>query len=177
MNIQDAWENALKNTEIVRPRVLPLSQLEATALPYILLSPSGSTTIVRRGEVVVERPAIVLPQNMPQFEGFDFEEEMGIDGEFLKSFFLVRGVRFPSLKYQNISSTQETYSGHLPSAVEHFANRFQREENVKSGLLTGPSETWPMSVLVFVCGQVVKSADGDIRRLLEGGGFAPPSLS
>ena len=100
MNIQDAWENALKKTEIIRPRVLPLSPDDTTPLPYILLSPAGSKTIVRKGEVLVERPAIVLPHNMPQFEGFDFEKEMDINGEFLKSFFLVRGVRFPSLKYQ-----------------------------------------------------------------------------
>ena len=177
MNIQDAWENALEKTEIIRPRVHPLCANEATQLPYILLSPDGPTTIVRKGEVVVERPAIVLPQNMPQFEGFDFEKEMEINGEFLKSFFLVRGVRLPSLKYQNKSTTQEVFSGQLQSAVQHYANRLQREEDVKAGLLTGPSETWLMSVLVFVCGQVVKSADGDIRRLLEGGGFAPPSLS
>jgi hypothetical protein len=177
MNIQDAWDNALKNTEIIRPRVQPLSPNEATPLPYILLSPSGSTTIVRRGEVVVEKPAIVLPHNMPQFEGFDFEKEMEINGEFLKSFFLVRGVRFPSLKYQNTKMSQESYAGSLPSAVQHFADRLQREENVLAGLMTGPSETWPMSVLVFVCGQVVQSAEGDIRRLLEGGTFTPPSLS
>lgn len=177
MNIQDAWERALKNTEIVRARVLPLSPTQATALPYILLSPAGSKTLVRQGEVTVESPAIVLPQNMPQFEGFDFEKEMQIDGEFLKSFFLVRGVRFPSLKYQNKQGAAETFEGHLPSAVEHFANRLQREENVHAGLLTGPSETWPLSVLVFVCGQVVRSADGDIRRFLEGGQFLPPSLS
>lgn len=177
MNVQDAWENALKKTEIIRPRVLPLSPSAPTPLPYILLSPAGATTIVRKGEVVVEQPAIVLPHNMPQFEGFDFEKEMAVNGEFLKTFFLVRGVRLPSLKYQNTNTAVESFKGHLPSAVEHFANRLEREENVKAGLMTGPSEIWPMSVLVFVCGQVIKSADGDIRRLLEGGNFAPPSSS
>ena len=38
---------------------------------------------------------------MPHFEGFDFEEGMRLNEDLLMSFLLVRGISFPSLKYNN----------------------------------------------------------------------------
>ena len=49
----------------------------------------------------------------------------------------------------------------------HYGNRLQREENVNLGLITGSEELWQLSVLVFVCDQVVKSADGDFKKLYD----------
>ncbi len=170
MNIQDAWEKALKITEIIRPRVQPLQTFEATQLPYIFLSESlvnPGDTVVRRGNIRVERPAILLPHNMPQFEGFEFEESLHMNEEILKSFFLVRGVSFPSMKYNNKTDSLDVFGGCLPAAREHYGNRLQREENVNAGLITGSEELWQLSVLVFVCDQVVKSADGDFKKLYD----------
>ena len=78
MNIQDGWEKALKYTKIIRPRPKDLLTFEATEVPYIFLSESLvnlGDTVVRKGQIMVEKPAIILPSNMPQFEGFDFEKE------------------------------------------------------------------------------------------------------
>ena len=122
---------------------------------------------VRKGEVTVEKPAIVLPFNMPQFEGFDFEKEMNFNEDILKSFFLVRGVTFPSMKYNNIQSSLEVYEGNLSKAVEHYSSLLQRDENVHTGLIMGPEDSWPFSVIIFVAGQVARSAEGDIRRLFD----------
>ena len=75
MNVQDSWENALKATKIIRPRAQNLQTFSDTDLSYIFLSKAlvnAGDTIVRKGEVLVEKPAIVLPNNLPQFEGFDF---------------------------------------------------------------------------------------------------------
>ena len=170
MNIQDAWEKALKRTEIIRPRVQPLHTFEATLLPYIFLAESrvnSGDTVVRKGEIRVEKPAIVLPMNLPQFEGFEFEEDLQMNEDILKSFFLVRGVTFPSMKYNNKVDSLDVFEGRVPKALEHYANHLQREENVHTGLITGSEEIWQFSVLVFICDQVAKSADGDFRKLFE----------
>ncbi|MEK6732717.1 MAG: hypothetical protein AABY55_03740, partial [Candidatus Omnitrophota bacterium] len=78
MNIQDGWEKALKHTKIIRPRPKALLTFETTEVPYVLLSESSvnlGDTVVRKGQILVEKPAIILPSNLPHFEGFDFEKE------------------------------------------------------------------------------------------------------
>ena len=171
MNIQDAWDKAVRKTEIVRPRVLPLQTHSVTRLPYICLSESSvnpGDTAVRRGEVIVEKPAIVLPQNLPQFEGFDLEKEMHVNEDLFKSFLLVRGVQFPAMKYNNKNSSVDVFEGGLSKAIERYKKDLQQSENVHTGLIAGPEDCWQFSVLLFVCSQVARSADGDIRRLLDG---------
>ena len=69
MDIHKSWEKALKRTEIIRPRVQPLHAFESTHLPYIFLGESSVNTgdsVVRKGEVLVEKPALVLPPSTPQ---------------------------------------------------------------------------------------------------------------
>ena len=170
MNIQDSWEKAVKKTEIVRPRVSPLSTFSVTHLPYVCLSESvinDGDTVVRRGEVLVEKPSIVLPHNLPQFEGFDFEKEMHVNEDLFKSFLLVRGVQFPGMKYNNKSYSVDVYEGGLSKAIEYHKTMLQQNENVHTGLIAGPEDCWQFSVVLFICSQVFRSADGDIKRLLD----------
>ncbi len=170
MSIQDSWEKALRKTEIIRPRVQPLHTYATTQLPYLCLSESkinSGDTVVRKGEVLVEKPSIILPQNMPQFEGFDFEEEMHFNEELLKSFFLMRGISFPSMKYNNKTASLDVYEGSLSKAIEHYKTFLQNNENVHTGLIMGPEDVWQFSVLIFVCSQASKSAESDIKRLFD----------
>ena len=170
MNIQERWEKALKRTEILRPRVHPLDTFGSTHLPYIFLAESAinsGDTVVRKGEVVVEKPSLVLPFNTPKFEGFDFEEKLHVNPDFLMNFLLVRGVTFPSLKYNNKTDVLEIFEGRLKKAVEHYANFLQRSEDVHTGLFAGTEDNWQFSVLIFICTQVARSADNDLKKLLE----------
>jgi hypothetical protein len=170
MNIQDSWEKALKRTEIVRPRVTPLETYAATIVPYTFLAESSiniGDTVVRNGEVSVEKPSIVLPFNLPQFEGFQFEEDLKVNEDLLKSFFLVRGISFPSFKYNNRTSSVDIYEGKLSQAVEHFARQHHEKEDVNSGVIVGPEDAWQFSVLIFVCSQMARSAGNDVKRLFD----------
>ena len=170
MDLYEAWEKALKTTRIIRPRVQPLSTHETTRLPYIFLSESAvnrGDTAVRKGEVSVERPAIVLSSGLPQFEGFEFEEKMRLNEDFLKTFFLVRGVSFPSMKYKNLSSL-DVHEGTIASAIERYSADLARDENVTTGLIAGQEDCWPLGVLIFVAGQAARSAPNDFRRLYGG---------
>ena len=170
MNIQEIWEKAVKKTEIIRPRVMPLSAHSVTHLPYVCLSESAvnaGDTVVRRGEVTVEKPVIVLPHNMPQFEGFDFEKEMHVNEDLFKSFLLVRGVQFPAMKYNNKSYSVDVFEGGLSKAIEHHKSLMQQHENVHTGLVAGPEDCWQFSVVLFICSQIMRSADGDLKRLLD----------
>ncbi len=170
MDIQKHWEKALRKTEIIRPRVQALSPLAETRVPYVMLSESSintGDTVVRRGEVVVEKPAIVLPFNLPHFEGFDFESDLHASEDAITNFFLIRGVNFPSLRYNHRSDQIQVFEGSLSKAIDHHLALLQKDENVSTGLLAGPDDSWQFSVLIFTAGQIIRSADGDIRHLFD----------
>jgi hypothetical protein len=170
MDLHEAWGKALKQTEIVRARVSELQTFQATNVPYILLSESEineGDTVVRRGEVVVDKPSLILPPNMPQLEGFDFKDKPGFDQQAMLNFLLIRGVGMPSLKYNNTTSGLDVFEGNLNKAVKHCLGQLQSQENVSTGLFIGPDDVWPLSLLIFVCSQVARNTESDIRKLIE----------
>lgn len=170
MDIYNFWLKALKNTEIIRPRVHGLLSNQDTQVPYIMLSESSinlGDTVVRKGEVVVEKPALVLPPASPQLEGFEFAVDENFKQDAFVNFLLVRGVTLPSMKYNNTTNSLEVFDGDLAKAVGHYGNLLQRQENVTTGLITGPEDGWQFSVLVYICSQVARHAERDIRNLLK----------
>ena len=170
MDIYDFWVKALKSTQIIRPRVNGLLSQKDTAVPYIMLSESSvnvGDTVVRKGEVVVEKPALVLPPASPQLEGFQFAPDENFKQDAFVNFLLVRGITLPSMKYNNTTNSLEVFEGDLAKAISHYGNFLQRQENVTTGLIAGPEEGWQFSILVYICSQVVRNAESDIRNLLK----------
>jgi hypothetical protein len=170
MDIQESFEKALKETEIIRSRVLSLQTFSDTHVPYILLSASSinhGDTVVRKGEVVVQKPSLILPPNIPQFEGFDIQEEVNMDSDSMINYLLVRGIALPSMKYNNKTSSLDVFEGKLDEAIKHYGNHLQAQENTSTGLLIGPEDVWPFSLLIFICGQIARNSSTDIRKLLE----------
>ncbi len=170
MNIEENWQKALKHTELIRSRVMPLSTFESTPLPYIFLAESAvnaGDTIVRQGEVAVDKPSILLPENLPQFEGFEFDNESSLRHDFITTFLLMRGIKFPSLKYHNKTEILDLYEGHIGKAAAYWNDKLTRMEDVRTGLLRGPEDCWQFSLLILVAHQIVRQADGDIRKLME----------
>lgn len=172
MDFEAAWKKALKNTEIIRNRIHGLQTKDHTQVPYVLLCESSinvGDTVVRQGEVIVQKPALFLPPNNPQFSGFEFEQEDSarIDQNSLVNFLLVRGITLPSLQYNNSTSSLDIYEGRLSQAIEHYKKKLQQEENVLTGLIAGPEDFWQFSLLIFICTQIARNAEVDIRHLLE----------
>ncbi len=170
MDIYKAWNRAIRNTEIIRSRVQGLMTFQETRVPYIFLAESEvnlGDTVVRQGEIVVEKPTLVLPPNVPQFQGFQFENDFEGTENDLVNLLLVRGITLPSFKYNNKTHQLDIFEGKLSQAIKHYLELLQREENVRSGLLTGPEDCWQFSVLVFICSQIARNANTDIRRILD----------
>ena len=170
MEFHEAWARALKETEIIRSRVLALPTYDDAHVPYVFLSPSTlnqGDTVVRRGKILVQRPALMLPPNIPQLEGFDFEKAEGETDHSILSFLLVRGITLPSLKYNNQTYSLDIYEGDVRKAVSFFANQLEREEDVQTGLLTGSEDSWQFSILIFICSQIARNTEVDLRRLMD----------
>ena len=168
MDIDEQWQKALKQTELLRLRALDLATFEATPLPYIFLGESSvnaGDTVVRRGQVLVERPALIWPS--AQLEGFAFESDWQVRDEAILNFLLVRGIRFPSMRYRHELSSLDLREGSLQQTVDHFTEQLKQAEDLATGLVVGPEEAWQFSVLILVASLVSRSAEGDLRRLLD----------
>lgn len=170
MDIFKNWEDALKRTEIIRSRVKELMTFADTSVPYVLLSSSSinmGDTVVRKGKVKVSKPSIVLPPSIPQFYGFDLDQKGSFQENMVTNFLMVRGITMPSLKYNNELYSIDIFESQLETAISHYHNDLQRKEDVQTGLLVGPEDCWQLSLLIYICSQVVKNAQNDIKRLLE----------
>jgi len=172
MDIHKSWEKALARTEIVRARIKNLMTFDDTTVPYIVLSASSvnmGDTVVRQGDVVVTKPAIILPPNIPQFLGFDLEEsfENNFGEQMLTNFLMVRGVAMPSLKYSNQAYSVNVHEGGVESAVAYYKDYLQRREDVQTGLVVCPDDCWQFSLFLYLGMQAAKNTEIDIRHLLE----------
>ncbi|MBF0523242.1 MAG: hypothetical protein HQL24_09330 [Candidatus Omnitrophica bacterium] len=170
MDIEELWNKALKHTEIIRSRIQALKVFSETHVPYILLSESTinvGDTVVRKGEVVVEKPSLLVPPHNPMFEGFDFDGEEKFNENNFINFLLIRGITLPSLKYDNKIHTLEVHEGKLSDTIKYFEKGLQQKEDVQTGLIAGPEDCWQFSLLIFIFSQIVRDADNDIRKLLE----------
>lgn len=169
MDFEKVWHEALKKTEIVRNRVQALLTTGQTQVPYILLCESSinhGDTVVRKGRVMVDKPSLIVPPNHPKFVGFDFDQEDSFKEDTLINFLILRGVTFPSFRYDNQTSSLDIYEGKLSGAVSAFQKTLQEREDVHTGLIIGHEDYWQFSLIVFICAQIVKNADNDIRKLL-----------
>ncbi len=169
MNLDEAWQNALRHTEILRARVRALETFEVTRLPYVLLASSvvnRGDTVVRKGEILVEKPAIILPENVPQFGGFEWDDS-SVRHDFMTTYLMVRGIRFPSLKYQNKTGSLDIFEGSLEKASAVYRDRLAQADDVATGLVTGPDACWQFSILILIAHQIFRQADGDILKLME----------
>ena len=170
MSLEEKWNRAIKETEVLRSRLCSLLTFKATPLPYVFLAESAvniGDTVVRKGKISVDKPLLILPKNFPQFKGFEFEEELHTDEETIRSFLLIRGVTFPSMKYINQTHELHVYEGSLKKAIDHFSKHLEKQEDVYSGLIVGPEDCWQFSTLIYVATLIAKSASGDLKKLLD----------
>ncbi|MBD3426948.1 MAG: hypothetical protein GF409_06940 [Candidatus Omnitrophica bacterium] len=170
MDIEQLWEKAQEKTEVIRGRAKGLLTFEQTRVPYIFLAESAvnpGSTVVRQGEILVEKPMIVLPENLPQFEGFDFEEDLDVDMDAVQMFFFMRGLRLPSLKYNNTLQELDLEEASLSKTIESYKKKLEKQENVKTALIVGPEDCWQFSVLLYMGALIGRCAKADIINLMD----------
>ena len=170
MDIEQLWEKAQKKTEIVRGRVKSLPTFKNTKVPYIFFAESALNeghTIIRKGEVLVERPMILLPEDLPQFDGFDLEEDMDIEQGTLQMFFLMRGIRLPSLKYNNTTYKLDLVEKSLAATVTKYKKKMEKKENVTTALILGPEDCWQFSLFLYMARLVGRCVRNDMINFID----------
>jgi len=79
----------------------------------------------------------------------------------------MRGISFPTLKYRNETYTVDIFEGNIEKAIAYFSDQLERKEDVHSGLIAGPEDTWQFSVLIYVAAMAIRSASSDIEQIIE----------
>lgn len=170
MNLANRWQKAVRQTNVLRWRKTHLATFDNTILKYSFLGESSvnsGDTVQRKGRIVVHKPLLILPESMPQFEGFDFLKDLGVDEDELSRFLLIRGVSFPSLKYRHETDSISVLEKPLDDATKYILEKLDKENNTDTGLLVGPEDCWQLSVIIYAGGLMSRSASRDINRLTD----------
>lgn len=171
MGLEELWYEALKETEIVRLPIKRLMTFDVSTFEYVFLAPSlvnKGDTIVRTGKIQVDRPNLVLPKNMPSFEGFTIEEtqEPITDSE-LATFFYARGVSFPSLQYKNEQYELDLFEGSVARAEKVYREKVQQAEKISTAIVIGVDTSWQFSVILVACHMIDSQVDADLKAILD----------
>ena len=164
----DVWDAV----EIVRPVTYSLFTFGSSELPYYLVCPPAKEqklASVRKGQVDIDRPMIITPENMhPEFRDF-FE---GSDGEELVDFLLSRTASFSNLKLTNRSGETKLVSDSVEEIVSKLNRQLDDEEEDRVAILTAPASLAGVALLKYATERVLSSAPDNVQELRERG-FLP----
>jgi hypothetical protein len=164
---QEAW-NAVK---IARPVHYSLFTFGESILPYYLVcgkSPTAPVSVTQ-GEVRIERPMIITPENArPEFRNF-FEDA---DEEGVMEFFVARTAHFSHLRLDNHSRTKQTVSDSMEATIARLNRKLDAEDEDRIAILTAPAKLGGVAVLRYAAERVWQSGPENIQELRERG-FLP----
>lgn len=163
-----AWDSV----EIVRPVPYSLFTFGHSDLPYWLIcdrSGPGELVSVRQGEVRIDRPLIITPDNVqPEFRNF-FEDD---DGDRMIAFMLARSMAFRHLKLSNQYRSKQLVSDSVEEIVARLNRQLDNEEEDRVAILTAPAHLGGMAVVKYAAERVMSSAPDNVQELRERG-FLP----
>jgi hypothetical protein len=168
LRFRRAWEAV----EIARPVHYSLFTFGHSDLPYWLVCERkrpGELVSVRQGEVRIERPLIITPDNMhPELRNF-FEDS---DDSDMVSFLLARSMAFRHLKLTNSYRNEQLVSDSVEEVVAKLNRQLDSEEEDHVAILTAPAKLAGMAVFKYAAGRVLSSAPDNVQELRERG-FLP----
>jgi hypothetical protein len=158
--------------EIVRPVSYSLFTFGSSELPYYLVCPPGRgqpLASVRKGQVNIDRPLILTPDNLhPEFR--DFFEDATDEG--IIDFLLARTASFSNLKLTNRSGETKLVSDSVEEIVSRLNRQLDNEEEDRVAILTAPSTLAGVAVLKYATERVLSSTPDNVQELRERG-FLP----
>ena len=170
MEMEEAFKLAQTDTQLIRVRKNLLYTFGATRLPYICLSQSiihPEKVVVRKGEVMADKPQIAIPGMDFSFEGFEGDQVKDKDEVEGLAILLARRISMPPSKYINKSEAELSEAGPLSEAIERALNRLDHDNDVRTAVISAPEKVWGLSILLYVGSQVARSASSNVQEHFE----------
>lgn len=172
MQEKDIFENAIKNTSILKMPRRNISTFGITNIDYYLLSKAANYTKIREGKVISQRPEIIKPAALSElFEGFgDYADKYG--EEIFKMF--GKNTKILNYRFKNQPKTTSESVSSLHEVFEKICEDIDRGDNL-AAIIKGDENTWQIAIMKFIIDMTLKSAEGNINELEERGLFPDES--
>jgi len=172
-NPNEIFQAALETTDIIKRRQYSLFTFGSTRLPYYFIAESEidpHDTVVREGRVEVEKPYIYIPGYNPQFEGFEFNEDMPLDEDDIKHVFMTRRIMLPSLHYINAEKNLTVDSVGIEEKIKSTCTLLDRRSDTVTAVIRGKDKFFPFPLLIYVGEMILRSTGSNLIDLMEKGG-------
>ena len=166
----DRIEYAVRHTEILRLPKQTLATFGMTNIGYYLVTEpvysemekDVTETVVREGRVVAERPRIVTPYYLSQFEGFSPDAKRYFNA-LLKKY----GPNAPGLfySYRNEPKGLTIVAGDIPTVVDKINAEIDKRGDPLVTIIKGEDEFWDVSLLKFIYEMTRNSMNNNLLQL------------
>jgi hypothetical protein len=163
-------EYAVRHTEILRLPKQTLATFGMTNIGYYLvtepvyseLEKDVTETVVREGRVVAERPRIVTPHYLSQFEGFSPDAKRYFN-MLLKKY----GPNAPGLfySYRNEPKGLTIVAGSITAVVDKINAEIDKRGDPLVAIIKGEDECWDVSLLKFIYEMARNSMENNLLQL------------
>ena len=163
-------ERAVRHTEILRLPKQTLATFGMTNIGYYLLTEpvyseleKGVTeTVVREGRVVAERPRIVTPYYLSQFEGFSPDAK-----RYLNMLIKKYGRNTPGLfySYRNEPKGLTIVADSITRVVDRINAEIDKHGDPLVTIIKGEDELWDVALLKFIYEMARNSVQSNLLQL------------
>lgn len=170
MDKRQQFEQALKNTEIVRPVKHSLYTFSTTPVNYNVVTQVTDKILVevRHGKILAEKPVIIAPASVAEesTEGFDEEQ-----AEYIEMMLKKLGLRALRYKYRNETMDIKLLSGRIEAVLERIKKELNNRGDTLTAVIKGVPGAWGISVMKCVIQMIAESFPGNVKELEERGWF------
>jgi|TARA_B100000315_G_C14540619_1_gene570694 hypothetical protein len=163
-------EDVIRHTEILRLPKQTLATFGITNIGYYLVTepvysePEKDVpeTVIREGRVITERPRIVTPHYLSQFEGFSLDAQRYFN-MLLKKY----GPNAPGLfySYRNEPKGLTIVAGDIPTVVDKINAEIDKRGDPLVTIIKGEDEFWDVSLLKFIYEMTRNSMNNNLLQL------------
>ena len=163
-------EIALQLTRVLRPPKQHLATFGVTDLRYYLVTtpsysdvvPSAEESVVREGNVVSQRPAIVTPTYMLNLEGFGHDAR-----QYMESMVRQYGPNSPGLLYQyrNEPGKLDIVGGEANVVAGRIADDLDQRGVDSAAVIVGTDDLWDLSLMKFIYDYTTASLASNVGEI------------
>ena len=161
---------AVNHTEILRPPKQSLATFGSTNIYYYLVTEPAyselvknvTETVVREGKVIAERPRIVTPYYLSQFEGFSPDAK-----RYFEMLIRTYGPDATGLfyTYKNEPKELTIVSDNLLSVVSKLNAEIDKRGDPLTSIIKGEDELWDVSLMKFISEVTRKSLRNNLLQM------------
>lgn len=170
MELDERIEQAVRNTEILRPPKQSLSTFGITNIYYYLLTEpvykeivgNVTETVIREGRVIAQRPRIVTPYYLSRLEGFSTDAR-----KYFESLIGSHGAHVPGVfyTYRNEPKESNIVSDSLLSVADKLNADIDKSGDLLTSIIKGTDELWDVSLMKFIYEMTRSSIHNNITEM------------